>query len=127
MSGWACGLFWRAACGWRQMDDLAQKFEALASNIGLLDRQAGDLPPSRARFATSPVSTGPPTAANTIGIIDVACLAAVTGPAECVRMTLTLSRTVSDFGDPLVASLGPAIFDRDGATIDPAEFAQPLH
>jgi hypothetical protein len=55
------------------MDDLAQKFEALASNIGLLDRQAGDLPPGRARFATSPVSTGPPTAANTIGIIDVAC------------------------------------------------------
>jgi hypothetical protein len=109
------------------MDDLAQKFEALAGNIGLLDRQAGDLPPGRARFATSPVSTGPPTVANTIGIIDVACLAAITGPAECVRMTSTLSRTGGDFGDPLVASLRTAIFDRDGATIDPAEFAQPLH
>ena len=102
------------------MDDLAQKFEALASNIGLLDRQAGDLPPSRARFATSTVSTG-------LGIIDVASLAAITGPAECVKMTSTLIRTGGDFGEPLVASLRPAIFDRDGATIDPAEFAQPLH
>jgi len=33
------------------MDELPQKFEALASNIGLLDRQAGDLPPGRARRA----------------------------------------------------------------------------
>jgi hypothetical protein len=32
-----------------------------------------------------------------------------------------------DFGEPLVMSLRPAIFDRDGATFDPAEFAQPLH
>ena len=32
-----------------------------------------------------------------------------------------------DFGEALVASLRPAIFDRDGATLDPAEFAQPLH
>jgi hypothetical protein len=27
----------------------------------------------------------------------------------------------------LVASFRPAILDRDGATLDPAEFAQPLH
>ena len=32
-----------------------------------------------------------------------------------------------DLGEALVASLRPAILDRDGATLDPAEFAQPLH
>ena len=32
-----------------------------------------------------------------------------------------------DLGVALVASLRPAILDRDGATLDPAEFAQSLH
>ena len=32
-----------------------------------------------------------------------------------------------DLGEALVASLRPAILDRDGAALDPAEFAQPLH
>ena len=32
-----------------------------------------------------------------------------------------------DLGQTLVAPLCPAILDRDGATFDPAEFAQPLH
>src|SRR5262245_52091022 len=32
-----------------------------------------------------------------------------------------------DFGESLLASLGPAIFDCDAAAIDPAEFSQPLH
>ena len=32
-----------------------------------------------------------------------------------------------DLGEALAASLRPAILDRDGATLDPAEFAQPLH
>ena len=32
-----------------------------------------------------------------------------------------------EVGIALGASLAPAVLDRDGATIDPAEFAQPLH
>src|SRR5262249_28771742 len=32
-----------------------------------------------------------------------------------------------DLGKPLVASLRPAIFNRDGATFDPAELSQPPH
>ena len=32
-----------------------------------------------------------------------------------------------DLGEALVASLRPAILDRDGATLDPAKFAQSLH
>jgi hypothetical protein len=32
-----------------------------------------------------------------------------------------------ELGEALAASLRPAIFDRDGASFDPAEFAQSLH
>jgi hypothetical protein len=32
-----------------------------------------------------------------------------------------------DFGDALGTSLRPAILDRDGATLDPADFAQSRH
>src|SRR5262245_62204687 len=32
-----------------------------------------------------------------------------------------------DLGRALATSLRPPIFDCDGATLDPAEFAQPLH
>jgi hypothetical protein len=32
-----------------------------------------------------------------------------------------------DLGEALVASFPPAILDRDSTTLDPAEFAQPLH
>ena len=32
-----------------------------------------------------------------------------------------------DLGEALAASLRPAILDRDGAALDPAEFAQSLH
>ena len=52
------------------------------------------LPPGRTRLATRPVRTGSP-ATNTIGMTDVACLAARTGGVPDVRMTSTLSRTNS--------------------------------
>src|SRR5206468_2542647 len=32
-----------------------------------------------------------------------------------------------DLGEALAAPLGPAILDRDGATLDPTELMQPLH
>src|SRR5262249_13482921 len=52
------------------------------------------LPPGRARLATRPPPTGSPAAANTIGITDVACLAASTAPPR-VTITSTLSPTNS--------------------------------
>ena len=52
------------------------------------------LPPGRARLATMPLPTGSPAIANTIGIVEVACIAAVAAlPTE--KMTSTLSRTNS--------------------------------
>ena len=48
---------------------------------------------------------------------------------RAATMTSTLSRTNSAaiLGIALGASLRPAVLDRDGAALDPAEFAQPLH
>jgi len=53
------------------------------------------LPPGRGRLATMPLPTGSPAVANTIGITDVACFAAMVGGVLCVRITSTLSRTNS--------------------------------
>jgi hypothetical protein len=53
------------------------------------------LPPGRARLATRLLPTGSATAANTIGMTDVACFAATTFAVACVTMTSTLSRTNS--------------------------------
>ena len=53
------------------------------------------LPLGRARFSTSPSPTGSPADANTIGMTDVACLAARTDGVPCVTITSTLSRTSS--------------------------------
>src|SRR5215813_3923006 len=76
------------------------------------------LPPGRARLVTTPVPTGSPADAITIGITDVACFAARTAGVLCVTMTSTLRA--------LLASLRPAILDCNGATFDPAELTQPL-
>ena len=50
------------------------------------------LPPDRARLDTSPVSTGFPTTAITIGIVVVACFAARAAGVPWVTMTATLRR-----------------------------------
>ena len=53
------------------------------------------LPPGRAKLATRPLPIGSFAAANIIGMIDVACFAAITAAVEYVMMTSTLSRTNS--------------------------------
>ena len=67
--------------------------------------------------------------AKTIGMADVACFASDHCAARRVTMTSTLrpDELGRDLGIALLASLRPAILDRDGAALDPAEFAQPLH
>ena len=87
------------------------------------------LPPGRARLATRPLPTGSPAIAKTIGMTEVACFAAIDrrGPARDDDIDLEPDELGRDLGEALAASLRPAILDRDGATLDPAEFAQPLH
>ena len=60
---------------------------------------------------------------------DVACFAATTacGSRRDNDIDLEPNELGRDLGEALAASLRPAILDRDGATLDPAEFAQPLH
>ena len=53
------------------------------------------LPPGRARLVTSPVATGSPAGAKTIGMTDVARCAAMAGGVPAVTMTSTLCRTNS--------------------------------
>ena len=85
------------------------------------------LPPGRARLATSPVPTGSLASPNTIGMIDVACFAAMTFRVpDGDDIDLQPDQLSCDLGGALTASLRPAIFDGDRAALDPAEFAQPL-
>ena len=65
-----------------------------ATSVCWIDRPV-TLPPGRARLATRPVPTGSPAAAMTIGMTDVACLAATTASVADVTMTSTLRRTNS--------------------------------
>ena len=98
-----------------------------ARSVDWIDRPV-TLPPGRARIATKPLPTGSTASANTIGIVEVACFAA--GTAASHRdddIDLEPDELGRDLGEALAASLCPAILDRDGAALDPAEFAQPLH
>ena len=53
------------------------------------------------------------------------------GSEMCIRdsndINLALDQFGRDLGGALGATLRPAILDRDSTTLDPAEFAQPLH
>jgi hypothetical protein len=98
-----------------------------ARSVVCIDRPV-TLPPGRTKLATRPLPTGSPAAAKTIGITDVACFAATTFAGVDVTMTPTLSRTNSAaiWAERSLRPSAHAILDRDGATFDPTEFAQPL-
>ena len=87
------------------------------------------MPPGRARLATSPVPTGSPAAAKTIGISEVAFLTAMTAavPGGDDDGDVELNEFGCERGVAVLASFGPAILDDDVAAVDPAELAQPLH
>src|SRR5262249_21903323 len=87
------------------------------------------LPPGRLRLATSPSCTGSTPTLNTIGMLVVAALAARAGSTPAAMITATRRWTGSAANDGRAVSLvfRPAIFDRNGASFDPAEFVKSLH
>src|SRR5262249_26829866 len=80
------------------------------------------LPPGRASDVTRPLPIGSPAEGNTIGIADVACFA-----ATAAFVDLEADQLGRDFGEALGAPLPPAVLDCDGAALNPAALAQPLH
>src|SRR5262245_48246626 len=68
---------------------------SLEPNSGLLEETPVTFPPGRARLATSPVPTGSPTGAMTIGISCVAFFAAIADGVSEATMMSTLARTRS--------------------------------
>ena len=87
------------------------------------------MPPGRARLATKPRADR--VARHREHDRDDRCrLLCCEEPRRPVRdddIDLEPDELGRDLGVALAASLRPAILDRDGATLDPAEFAQPLH
>jgi hypothetical protein len=75
-------------------NNLAQQFEALASKIGRLERQASDVAARSRQTCEKPLPTGSFATANTIGMTDVACFAARSAVPD-VTITSTFSRTNS--------------------------------
>ena len=69
--------------------------KSLASNIDLLDRQAGDVSAWSRKVSDQAGSNRVVPAAKTIGMTDVACFAARTGEVESATMTSTFNRTNS--------------------------------
>src|SRR5579871_879097 len=87
------------------------------------------LPPGRAKLEARPVSTGPPAVANTIGITDVACLAARVGGGVVGEnyADISLGKFGCNLSEAFRVSLGPAIFDDDVATLRPTKLSKSLH
>lgn len=86
------------------------------------------MPPGRARLATRPPPSGSVAAAKTMGMADVTCFGARAPlPTVTIDIHLELDELGSDLGKALVASLSPAIIDRDRAPLDPTKLPQSSH
>src|SRR5258705_10189087 len=82
------------------------------------------LPPGLARFATRPLPTGSIPYRNNRCRLLYCGDGASDGDND---VDLEADKFGCDLGVALGAALGPAILDRDGTALDPAEFAQVCH
>src|SRR5216683_2432137 len=86
------------------------------------------LPPGRARLVTSPLVTGSPAAAKTMGTVLVACLAARVWGCASGHDDINLERNQfgRESGEPLELPLGISVFNHDVAALDVTEVTQSL-
>src|SRR5262245_3791857 len=110
-------------------DNIAQEFDSLGSEIWCQGRQAGHV-------TARPRKTRDDTRADRIPYHrkddrdEQCCLLCQDGCWGSVRennIDLEPDEVGCDLGVALATSLGPAILDRDIATLRPAEYAQSLH
>src|SRR5258707_495370 len=109
--------------------NLAQEFESLATKIALLVRQPGDVA-ARSRKTDDQASAGRLPRRREYNRNDRCCLLyrkGWNGSPSDNDIDLEADKLGRDLGEALAAALRPAILDRDGATLYPAEVAQPLH
>ncbi|HEY3244506.1 MAG TPA: hypothetical protein VGM03_14265 [Phycisphaerae bacterium] len=86
------------------------------------------LPAGFARLMTSPLETGSPTDAKTMGSVLVACLAGQRGEYGCGHDDINLERNQfgRESGEPLGLPLCIPVFDHDIAALDVTEVTQSL-
>src|SRR5262245_31767233 len=114
---------------WRRPGTASRKSSSrLPARSAAWDDRPVTLPPGRARLGTRPVPIGSFAAANTIGTTDVTCFAASTAHSRRYdHIDLESDELSGNLAEALGTSLRPTILDRQGATLDPAEFAQSLN
>src|SRR5262245_22859812 len=110
-------------------DDLAQKFESLARNVCRLDRQASDVA-ARSRqagdeFVANRVARDREHYRNDGRRVHRGHNGR--GSRRDDDIDLAPGKLGRDLRKALLASLGPAVLDRDTTTVDPTKFAQSLH
>src|SRR3954462_1052262 len=109
--------------------NLAQKFESLATKIPLLVRQSRDVA-ARSRKTGDQAGAGRVPGRREYDRNDRCGLLYRKGWNGSPRdndIDLEPDEFGRDLGEALAAALRPAILDRDGATLYPAEVTQPLH
>src|SRR5262249_30288449 len=108
-------------------DDLAQKFESLAIGLGLLERKSGSIA-ARPRQTCDQAGADRVPGHENDGDDRRRLLGGHDSDSRRCDNDINPApdELGRDLGEALVAPLRPTILDRDGATIDPTEFAQPL-
>ena len=104
-----------------------QEFEPLAGKIGLLGRQSSDVATGARQIFDYVTSDGVDPHWEDDG--DDRCLLLYRGYSGSVcdnHVHLEADKFAGKLGDPLRAPLRPAIFDSDGAPLDPTECTQSL-
>src|SRR5262249_31037391 len=107
----------------------AQKFQALASEIGLLCREAGDVAARFCKACDETVSHRVPGQCKDNR--DNRCRLLDRNGGWCSPRDNDIYLEPGELGgylcEPTGASVGPAIVDRNGAILNPTEFAQSLY
>src|SRR5207244_12532412 len=105
-----------------------QKVKPRGDEVGVSGREAGDVPPGRARLVTSPMATGSGSAMNTKGTALVTFLAATALPAGAATITSTLSSisSAASAGSRPIFACRISLLDDGVLTFDISKLPKPF-